>query len=226
MSYLLAQILLCLLIAGIIGAIIGWLLRGDCGVKLRDCDAKWQKKFDELEANWHGKYQEIDSERKNLRSNLMSTQANVNSVEAKLAESAEDMEDCYEIEEVEGIGPAYGKRLRTIGISSTCDLVRTCLGNEDKIQEIAKTIKVKKEAVADWTGMADLMRLPGVNGQFAELIQTVGTVSVDELAKVDAKVLLTKMSEFNAKTSIVPEVPALEVLTEWISAAKKTDNLV
>ena len=218
MSYLLVQILLCLLIAGIIGAIIGWLLRGDCDTKLRECEAKWQKKMDELEANWHNKYQEVENERKSLRSNLMATKLDI--------DTTSDKDKCHEIEEIEGIGPAYGKRLRTIGISTTCDLVKTCFNNEYKIEEVAKTIKVKKEAVADWTAMADLMRIDGINGQFAELIQAVGVVSVESLAKANTKNLYDKMSAFNAKTSTIPKLPSFEELDKWISIAKKRDNLV
>jgi hypothetical protein len=37
-SYLLIEILACLLIAGLIGAVIGWLLRGGCNKKIKDCE--------------------------------------------------------------------------------------------------------------------------------------------------------------------------------------------
>ncbi len=228
MSYLLVQILLCLLIAGIIGAIIGWLLRGDCDTKIQECEKKWQRKMDELEANWSGKYQEADNERKDLRRSLMATKMDSDvKTNLKSLESDSNLNNnCHDIEEIEGIGPAYGKRLRTIGISTTCDLIKRCLGNDNEIEEVARTIKVKKEAVADWTGMADLMRLKGVDGQFAELIQTVGTTSVELLAKADAKKLYEQMKTFNEKTSIVPELPSFDALVNWIEIAKKTDKLV
>ena len=45
MSYLLVQILVCLLIAGLIGLAIGWLLRGGCSGKLKENDNHWNEQL-------------------------------------------------------------------------------------------------------------------------------------------------------------------------------------
>ncbi len=55
MSYLLAQILVCLLVAGLIGGIIGWLLRGGCKNKLRDNDEHWEERIKNTTSNWETK---------------------------------------------------------------------------------------------------------------------------------------------------------------------------
>ena len=60
MSYLLAQILVCLLIAGLIGAIIGWLLRGGCSRRLRDCEDEWKMRMGSLENEYTSKVHESD----------------------------------------------------------------------------------------------------------------------------------------------------------------------
>jgi len=60
MSYLLAQILVCLLIAGLIGAIIGWLLRGGCSRRLRDCEDEWKMRVGSLENEYNSKVYESD----------------------------------------------------------------------------------------------------------------------------------------------------------------------
>ncbi len=61
MSYLLAQILVCLLIAGLIGAVIGWLLRGGCSRKLRDCEDEWKMKMGSLESEHNSKLNRKDA---------------------------------------------------------------------------------------------------------------------------------------------------------------------
>ena len=55
MSYLLTQILVCLFIAGLIGAVIGWFLRGGCSRKLRDCEDEWKMKMGSLESEYSSK---------------------------------------------------------------------------------------------------------------------------------------------------------------------------
>jgi len=62
MSYLLMQILICLLIAGLIGMIIGWLLRGGCKGVLKDNDTQWENKLLDTNNSWEQKIQGLLSE--------------------------------------------------------------------------------------------------------------------------------------------------------------------
>ncbi len=64
MSYLLMQIFVCLLIAGLIGLLIGWLLRGGCKNKLRDNDDKWNSELEQVNGSWRGQVQSLTSEKK------------------------------------------------------------------------------------------------------------------------------------------------------------------
>ena len=131
-----------------------------------------------------------------------------------------DMTACYEIEEVEGIGPSYGKKFRAIGISTTCDLASLCLNDKSARKKTANDIGANTEVVKSWASMADLMRLPGVGGQFAEIMQTVGMDSRKELKNQNASKLQSKLADYNAKHAIVPEVPTVEMISTWIKASK------
>lgn len=55
MSYILLQILLCLLLAGIIGAVIGWLLRGNCSKKIKKIEEECEMKMRSIEREWNTK---------------------------------------------------------------------------------------------------------------------------------------------------------------------------
>jgi len=131
------------------------------------------------------------------------------------------LNECYEIEEVDGIGPGYGKRFRKLGINTTCDLANTYLRDNKAIKKASKKMGVDFDAIKAWASIADLMRLPGVDGQYAEIMQTVGLDSRKELTHISLNHLHELMVEFNAKNPIVPEVPTMDMLVAWSSAAKK-----
>ncbi len=59
MTYLLIQISLYLLIAGFIGLIVGWLIRGNCSSKLLDNDQRWEEKLEEEEKNWNNQIETL-----------------------------------------------------------------------------------------------------------------------------------------------------------------------
>ena len=123
---------------------------------------------------------------------------------AKSGSEDTDLNGCYEIEEVEGIGPGYGKRLRKLGINTTCDLANNCLRDNKATKKISKSMQVDFDVVRAWASMADLMRLPGVGGQYAEIMQTCGVGSRKELTQTSVNSFKDKMEEFNSKNPIVP----------------------
>lgn len=62
MSYLLVQVLVCLLIAGLIGLIIGWLLRGGCDKTLLKNDEEWNIKLQENKNQWSKRIETLKNE--------------------------------------------------------------------------------------------------------------------------------------------------------------------
>jgi len=80
MSYLLMQILLCLIIAGLLGMVIGWMLRGGCKSKLLENDDRWNEKLKSTDSSWEHKVHGImqkndkDSERVTLEISTLKNQ--------------------------------------------------------------------------------------------------------------------------------------------------------
>lgn len=127
----------------------------------------------------------------------------------------------YEIEEIEGIGKGFGARLRNIGINQTLDLLskgHSIVG----CNEIADKTQVETFVVKKWVTQADLLRLPGIRGKFAELLQASHIESVEALAKENATSLTQKMREINDRGHRSPLVPSAEMVSDWISSAQKT----
>jgi len=197
-------------------------------LKLKDTESSWENRLQGVMSDYDLKLSQIDQERANLKSDLEATKAKVDEAESKLIEDDAELfgavghlDECYELEAIEGIGAGFGKRFRAMGINNSCEFADRFLANATEIKKAAKETKIEEAAISAWASMADLMRLPGVDGQYAEIMQTVGVDSRDELTKTDPKTLHAKMKEYNAKNPIVPDVPGLGLLIKW---TKSPDN--
>lgn len=87
------------------------------------------------------------------------------------------------VTDIEGIGDEYQARLKEIGYYTT-DQLR--LGNP-KI--IASHVGVRDGAVRRWQIQSELMLVPGVGKQLAELLARAGVTSIDDLKKRTPKEL-------------------------------------
>jgi len=127
----------------------------------------------------------------------------------------------YKIEEVEGIGPAYGKELATVGIRSTDDLLKQCATAAGR-QKISDQISVSSGQLLKWADMADLMRLKGVGRQYGELLKAAGVDTVKELRTRVAANLTQTLAETNAEKKLAKTVPGESMVQAWIDAAMQT----
>ena len=128
----------------------------------------------------------------------------------------------YKIEEIEGIGPAYGAKLVAAGIKTTDDLLEKC-GAKKGRKELAEETGISETLILTWTNHADLFRINGVAGQFAELLEAAGVDTVKELQHRNAENLFAKMTEVNEAggKKITGRVPSASELQKMIDQAKQ-----
>lgn len=131
----------------------------------------------------------------------------------------------YQIEEIQGIGPAYGEQLAKAGIETTQDLLQMC-GSASGREEIHKTTGLSTEQLLSFANMATLMRIKGVGKQFAELLYESGVDTVKELASREAEPLTARMETLNAEKSLTKGLPAVSQVADWIEEAKSTDPII
>lgn len=141
-------------------------------------------------------------------------------VAASLMNDPDSLLEDYSVEEIEGIGSGFGKRLRSIGIETTADLIEQTRTDDDS-EKIAASVKVDKDLVRKWGVMANLLRVPGIRGQGAELLQISGIESIADLIKQDATELTRLMIEVNAREHRTPVNPTEEMVRGWIEEAAK-----
>ncbi|MEZ6006039.1 MAG: DUF4332 domain-containing protein [Planctomycetota bacterium] len=131
----------------------------------------------------------------------------------------------YPIEEIEGIGPAFGEKLKTAGVKNTDNLLKACATPAGR-KDLAEKSGISYDNLLKWANRADLMRINGVGKQFSELLENAGVDTVKELATRRADNLSAKMAEINAVKKLTRVVPKQEMVQEWIDKAKTMDAII
>lgn len=128
----------------------------------------------------------------------------------------------YGIEEIEGIGPAYGAKLKAAGITTTEQLLEKCASKKGR-KEVAEETGIAESLILTWTNHADLFRINGVAGQFAELLEAAGVDTVKEFQHRNAENLHAKMIEVNEAGGkrIAGRIPSVAELQKMIDQAKE-----
>jgi predicted flap endonuclease-1-like 5' DNA nuclease len=129
------------------------------------------------------------------------------------------------LENVEGIGEAYGAKLREAGITSIAVLLEKGSTPRGR-QEIADKSGISGKRILTWINHADLKRIKGVERQYSELLEAAGVDTVMELAQRNPENLLQKMLETNEAKRLVRRPPSLTMVEQWIEQAKKLPRVI
>jgi len=121
--------------------------------------------------------EEIELRLERIEGNMVPNQAKLNSLDNP--------------ENIKGIGPSLGKELTGLGITSVGEFLTT-----DPVV-IGEKTRVSQEAAENLQAMAQLMMVPGVDANDAELLIEVGVRSRRELADQDLIQLSRKVSEIS-----------------------------
>ncbi len=129
------------------------------------------------------------------------------------------------IEDVEGIGPAYGEKLRAAGIPDTDTLLKIGC-NASGRKDIVEKTGLSASNMLKWVNMVDLFRVKGIGSEFAELLEVAGVDTVKELATRNVANLVAKMAEVNEAKNLTRRVPSEKEVTNWIDEAKTLPRMV
>lgn len=129
------------------------------------------------------------------------------------------------IEDLEGVGPVYGARLRAAGVQTTDDLLEKA-GPAAGRRALAAAADISPDLLLRWANHADLYRISGIGSEYADLLEASGVDSCAELAQRNAANLATTMAEANAARSLVRRLPTEDVVEGWIEQAKRLPKVV
>ena len=125
----------------------------------------------------------------------------------------------YAIEEIEGIGSTYGRKLKSVGIRTTTALLAACADRKGR-KDLAGSTGIDEGQLLKWANHADLMRIKGIGRQYAELLEAAGVDTVKELKNRNATNLAGTMSDVNGKKRLTRAVPSEKRVQGWIEHAK------
>lgn len=128
----------------------------------------------------------------------------------------------YKVIDIEGIGEVYAEKLHAVGIKTTDELLEKAATKKGRDQ-LAEESGISEKLILKWANQADLMRIKGVAGQFAELLEAAGVDTVKELRHRVAANLHAKLVEVNEARNLCHRVPAESEVAKMIDQAKELD---
>lgn len=126
---------------------------------------------------------------------------------------------------IEGIGESYEVKLKEAGIGSIEKLLAACTTKKGR-KDLAEKAGVSEKLILKWANHADLIRIKGIGGEYAELLEAAGVDTVPELSNRRADNLTAKMAEVNAKKKLVRKLPTEKMVKDWIDQAGKLERVL
>ncbi|MEO0331509.1 MAG: DUF4332 domain-containing protein [Bacteroidota bacterium] len=129
------------------------------------------------------------------------------------------------ITDIEGVGVTVQKKLAKAGVRSVGGLLKEGATKKGR-KAIAEASKIDESKILTFVNMADLFRIKGIAGQFAELLKASGVDTVKELRNRNPENLHAKLLETNASKKLTRVVPGVKQITDFVEQAKKLDPMV
>ena len=123
------------------------------------------------------------------------------------------------IDSIEGIGDTYAQKFKKVGIWSVEGLLDAAAEAPNR-KKLAEATGISEKLLLKWVNMADLFRVRGIGGQYAELLESAGVDTVKELAQRNPESLQAKMASTNEEKNVVRQVPGLKIVNSWVTQAK------
>ena len=131
----------------------------------------------------------------------------------------------YRIIEIEGIGELYEAKLGATGIDTTEQLLEAGKTPEGRLR-LSEATGISNKLILKWVNHADLFRIKGVAGQFAELLEAAGVDTVKEFRHRVAANLYPRLVEVNGQKHLCGRVPSETELAGMIEQAKELPPIV
>lgn len=128
----------------------------------------------------------------------------------------------YKIDEIEGIGSAYAEKLEAVGVKTTDDLLDKASTPKGR-EKLAEETGISEKLILKWANHADLFRIKGIAGQFAELLEAGGVDTVKELRHRVPANLHAKLVEVNEVKHLCHRVPAEAEIAKMVEQAKELE---
>ena len=123
------------------------------------------------------------------------------------------------ISDLKGLQPEVKTKLESEGIGTTTQFLEHTRTQQQRT-ELAHKVGTTLVAIKELANRADLMRIPGVGGDFSNLLEETGVNSCRELQHRVPEKLHKALEAIHTDKKIGYRVPTLVQTTQWITEAK------
>lgn len=124
-----------------------------------------------------------------------------------------------DLTEIKSLDLQYLPKLREAGITTRAALLEKGSSQEGRAAITTRT-GIPSALLLQWVRHADLLRLNGVSGVYAELLDAAGVDSVTALTRCTAETLHQKFLDVNAAKRLSRILPILAQIRDWIEQAR------
>ena len=131
----------------------------------------------------------------------------------------------HPIDTIKGIGVVYAKRLRGIKV----DYVDTLLskgGTPAGRKSLSSRTDIDEKLIVTWVGQADLLRVDGINAEYAELLDVADISDTTTLRNSNITSLTKKLIALNKNHEIALKTPTKKIVSNWATNASKLNIAV
>lgn len=130
-----------------------------------------------------------------------------------------------EIEYIEGIGEAYGGKLRAVGVNKVIDLLVNGATRTGR-KHLSDESGIAQSLILTWVNHVDLFRIKGVAQEYADLLEQSGVDTVVELAQRNPANLHKRMADLNEQKKLVRRLPHASDVESWVAQAKDLPRMI
>lgn len=123
------------------------------------------------------------------------------------------------ISAIKGITDEVKTQLEAQGVRTADQFLEKAHTNAQRT-ELAKQLSISARDLKELVNRADLMRLKGVGGDLANLLEEAGVNSNRELSHRTAEALYAKLVEVQGQKKIAHHLPTQAQVTSWVAEAK------
>jgi hypothetical protein len=104
------------------------------------------------------------------------------------------------------------------GVESVSDLAERTRDSA-ALRELSEALDVSEELVSRWAGIANLIEIPGIALQYANLLDAAGISSPRDLSRRSAPTVARLLADANTALGLVGRTPSEATVAEWIAVA-------
>jgi predicted flap endonuclease-1-like 5' DNA nuclease len=129
------------------------------------------------------------------------------------------------IDEIRSLSHKDATRLRKAGVRTTTGLLKRASTRPGR-SELAAETEIPTADLLRWVNVADLMRVRGIGGEYAELLASCGVNTLKELRRRNPVALTAKILSMNGRKDLVRRLPTESMVEAWIDRASSLDLVV